>query len=665
MRSLFLLLLFCLVLLTALPARAADSYVAYPLLPESYRSITVLDRHGRFAGRLLPEQRYWTPLERIPGFLQEALIAIEDSRFYEHGGVDLRGIARALVKDVLQGRLAEGGSTITQQLVKNKHLSAEKTLDRKVQEGLLALEYERKYTKRQILEMYFNEIYFGNGAWGIAQAARLYYDKNPEELSDAECAVLAGVPKNPGRYNPRGAPPEVQQRRNTILARMSELQLLTPRREQELRLRLPAAIPAGQGGQYLAQVRRRLEEWFGPQVVLNGGLEVTAAFDLDLQLLAEKTLKEGVTKIDPALQGALLCLDPATGDILAMAGAVDPARSSYNRALFAQRQPGSTIKPLLYAAALEAGATVSSRWDDEPVSYPKGNGTNWTPRNYGGTLYGELTLRQALAQSNNVIAVKLLDALGVGRFVAFAQSLGLPVHAPGDLSLALGTDEVTLRDLVRAYAPLANGGLLPETRLILRVHDRQTGGWSEIPAGLTPVLSPQAAFITSDLLRDVLDYGTAKGLRPFARQYPVAGKTGTTDDYRDAWFIGYTPQLVAGVWVGHDQPRPGGRSFTGGAVAAPVWERFMRRALDVVPPVPAAVPAGVVEVYVDVKTGHRAREECPDWREEYFIAGSEPESDCPEHGGAPIVVPAAAAPADDLPSPLQQTYPGMPESQPQ
>jgi 1A family penicillin-binding protein len=637
-----LLLGFAFLLLSGFPppVSAVDPYITYPLLPGSYSSIRVFDRHGQYAGRILPEERHWVTLDRIPKFLQNAIVAIEDARFYEHGGIDLRGIARALVKDVMKGNLAEGGSTITQQLVKNKHLSAEKTLDRKVQEGLLAMEYERSYTKQQILEMYFNEIYFGNGAWGIAQAARLYFDKNPEDLTDNECAVLAGVPKNPGRYNPQGKPAEVAQRRNTVLARMVELEMLTSRQEQILRAQPVKPVKPGEVPQYLAHVRRKLVEWYGPQVIEQGGLDVTATMDLGLQKLAEKVLGEGVKKLSPELQGALLCLDPVTGDVLAVAGGVDFPKSTYNRAFFAQRQPGSAIKPLIYADAMELGATASSRWDDTPVTYNRGNGQSWMPHNYRGEKFGELSLREALAHSNNVITVKLLDAIGVQNFVAFAQRLGLPLRSPNDLSLALGTDEVTLYDLVRAYAPLANSGLQPTARTILRMYDRSSDAWTVIPEQTAAVLSPATAFITTKMLQDVMVYGTAKSLKTFAGERPSAGKTGTTDDCRDAWFVGYTPQLLAGVWVGHDTPKPEGKGFTGGAIAAPIWERFMRQALAAAPAVDFPQPETVVAVTIDPRTGFRATPGCPEQREEFYLTGTEPREYCPEHGGAPSQSPS-------------------------
>jgi 1A family penicillin-binding protein len=644
-------LLFILILGPVAAARAEEAFAAYPPLPTGYSSIKVYDRHGRFAGRLLPEGRHWVTLDRIPTFLQSAVVAIEDSRFYEHGGVDLRGIARALVRNVAQGKLAEGGSTITQQLVKNKYLSAEKTIDRKVHEGLLAMEYEKKYTKQQILEMYFNEIYFGNGAWGIAQAARLYYDKSPEELSDSECAVLAGVPKNPARYNPLGKPADVEQRRNTVLKRMAELSMITVRREEQLRAQPLEPTRPGPAPQYLTHIRRKLVEWYGPRILERGGLSVVAAMDLDLQQLAEKTLREGAQRVAPELQGALLCLDPHTGDVLAFAGSVDFAQSSYNRAFFAQRQPGSTIKPLIYAAALEAGATASSHWDDVPVAYPRGNGQSWTPRNYGGEDHGTLTLREALARSNNVITVKLLDAIGVPYFLDVATRLGLTLRTPNDLSLALGTDEVTLLDLALAYAPLATGGLRPAARTIISTQDLYRNSTMGVPPAVTPVLSPDAAYITTRMLQDVLTYGTAKALRKFAEERPAAGKTGTTDDYRDAWFIGYTPQLLTGVWLGHDQPKPGGRGFTGGAVAAPIWERFMRAALASQPMLDFPQPETVVATLIDPATGHLATPDCPEQREEFYSNGTQPTSHCPVHG-PPSVEPPEEPPEPDLPHPF-------------
>jgi len=624
-----------------------ENIATYPLLSSSYTSIKVFDNQRRFVGRILPEQRYWAPIERIPAFLQKAVVAVEDSRFYQHGGIDVRGIARALVKDVVKGRLAEGGSTITQQLIKNRYLTGAKTIERKIDEARMAMDFEQKYSKQQILEMYFNEIYYGNGAWGIAQAARYYFDKNPEELSDAECAMLAGVQKNPSRYNPLGNPARVTGRRDMVLKRMVDLNMITPRQRQQLRAHPPSVVKAGQAPQYLAHVRSKLIERYGAQIIEQGGLEVTAALDLNLQKQAEQALREGVKRISPELQGALVSLDPATGDVLAAVGGVDVARNGYNRAFTARRQPGSAIKPLIYAAALEKGMTAGSIWNDTPAAYSRGNNEIWKPLNYGREQYGELSLRQALAYSNNVIAVKLLEAIGVPYFVDFDGKMGLQLRAENGLSLALGTDEVTLNDLVLAYTPLATGGVRPQARVIISVYDSKRRVWMENPPVVTQVISPAVAYITTQMMKDVMNYGTAKNLKKFSQTYPSAGKTGTTDDYRDAWFVGYTPQVITGVWVGYDKPRPGGKGFTGGAIAAPVWERFMRKAVTVKPATDFTRPDTVVSVTIDPDTGCLATGSCSKKREEFYLAGTEPDEYCPRHGGENVKPLSPPPPPDD------------------
>ena len=638
---LFLAVAVVLAIVWASPVLAKEYIAAYPLLPAGYTSIKVFDNQGRYVGRILPEKRYWVKIDRIPEFLQQAVVAVEDARFYEHSGIDLRGIARALVKDVVKGKLVEGGSTITQQLVKNKFLSGEKTIDRKLKEGRMAMELEQKYSKKQILEMYFNEIYYGNGAWGIAQAARLYFDKAPEDLTDAECSLLAGVPKNPGRYNPLGKAANVTARRDVVLKRMVDLKMITPRERQRLRSNPPAVVQPGYAPNYMAHIKVKLIERLGRNVIEQGGLEVTSAMDLKMQRLAEKTLRDGVKRISPQLQGALVSLDPTTGNVLAFVGGVDYTQSTYNRAFTARRQPGSTIKPLIYAAALEMGVTAASKWDDAPASYNRGNNQRWTPHNYGRETFGELSLRQALAHSNNIITVKLLDSIGVPYFIDFARSLGLRLRTPNDLSLALGTDDVTLHDLVLAYTPLANGGMRPETRTIIRIYDRNRKTWIENAPVTTPVLSPATAFVTTRMLQDVMVYGTAKSLKKFSQSRPAAGKTGTTDDYRDAWFVGYTPQILTGIWVGHDKPKPGGKGFTGGGVAAPIWETFMRQVLAGKPVVDFVKPDNVLSVSIDPATGHMAAPDCPERVEELFIEGTEPVQYCPEHGGELMLLPSS------------------------
>jgi 1A family penicillin-binding protein len=642
----FILLFVLLYFITS--AHALDDFATFPPLTTGYTSIKVFDNQQRFVGRILPEKRYWVSIDRIPLFLQKAVVAVEDARFYEHGGIDVRGIARALLKDVVKRRLAEGGSTITQQLIKNRYLSGAKTIERKIDEARMAIDFEKKYSKKQILEMYFNEIYYGNGAWGIAQAARVYFDKYPEELNDAECAMLAGVQKNPSRYNPLGKPENVTGRRDIVLKRMVDLNMISMQQSQQLRANPPPVVKPGQAPHYLAHIRNKLIERYGAEIIEQGGLEVTAALDLNLQKQAEQLLRDGVKRISPDLQGALISLDTATGDLLAAVGGVETVPVSFNRAFLAKRQPGSAIKPLIYAAALENGFTAGSILDDTPVAYNRGGNETWKPLNYGRELYGTLTLRKALAYSNNVIAVKLLDAIGVPIFADFAGKMGLPQRVENGLSLALGTDEVTLNELVQAYSPLATGGTRSEARAIIRIYDRKRNIWTENQPVITPVLAPATAYITTQLLKDVMTYGTAKGLKKFSVSFASAGKTGTTDDYRDAWFVGYTPQIVTGVWVGYDKPRPGGKGFTGGGIAAPIWERFMRKAVAVKPAGDFSRPDTVVTVSIDPATGYLAAADCPEKRDEFYIAGTEPTGACPEHGAVPTT---PATPADPAPLP--------------
>jgi 1A family penicillin-binding protein len=677
-------LVLSLTMCVVLAASAQEQIATHPLLAPGYSSIKIFDREGRFVARIPAEGRYWVPIDRIPKFLQNATVAIEDARFFEHSGIDIRGITRALVKDVAKGHMAEGGSTITQQVIKNKFLSGEKTINRKLTEARMALEFERKYSKKQILEMYFNEIYYGNGAWGLAQATRLYFDKTPEQLTDAECALLAGVSKAPNRYNPRGEAAKVTARRNLVLSRMAELKMITPKQKQTLSKKPISYVQLGETSYYLAHIRNKLVERYGARIIERGGLEVVAALDLNLQKLAEKTLRESVQKISPDLQGALLCLDPKTGDILAAAGGVDFKQSPYNRALFAKRQPGSAIKPLIYAAALEKGHTAADIWNDDPVVYQRGNNQVWQPQNYGQEHQGQLTLRQALASSNNIVAVKLLEAVGAPGFADFAGTLGLSLRARNDLSMALGTEEVTLNELVAAYAPLANGGLRVQPRTIVRIYDRTSKTWTHMAPPKTPVISPAVTFVTTKMLQDVMVYGTAKNLKKFSEYYPSAGKTGTTNDYRDAWFIGYTPKLVTGVWVGHDKPKPGGRGFTGGAVSAPIWERFMRSALARRPAANFVQPETVITLTIDPTTGLPATSGCPTTRNEFFILGTEPREHCAVHPGEalqalPEILPTPTTdapsivngdpesvqnPADESPIeiPLSETLPSLPEN---
>jgi 1A family penicillin-binding protein len=628
--------LFCLFLMSALiPAQA--NFATCPIQPSGIASSSVVDRHGRYVGRILPQKRYWVSINNIPIFLQKAIIAVEDSRFYEHDGIDVYGIARAMFKNVVNGRLVEGGSTITQQLIKNKYLTGKASLDRKVKEARMAIEFERKYTKRQILEMYFNEIYYGNGATGIAQAARFYFNKSPSELTEGECILLAGVPKNPNRYNPMGKPEDVTRRRDIVLKRMVDLRIITPNKRYYLQTHPIVVQKCDHAPQYLSQVRTRLVESMGFEAVEYGGLEITAALDLTLQQQAEQVLREGTKKIDPDLQGALICIDPINGDVLAAVGDTTGAKNSINRVFTSRRQPGSAIKPLIYAAAVEKGITASSMWSDAPVTYNWGNGSTWRPLNFGKVNHGDLSLRQALAYSSNTITVKLLDLIGVPYFIGIAGKMGLPMQAKNGLSLALGTDEVTLGNLVQAYIPLANNGLRVESRTVIRVRNKRYGTCTECQPVITAALSPATAYIVTQMLKDVMTYGTAKSLIRFGREHASAGKTGTTNNYLDTWFVGYTPQLLTGVWVGYDRPKPIGGGLTGGAVAAPIWERFMIKNAKPKSAVDFTKPSGIASAAIDPTTGHLATATCPKKQDEFYISGTEPRTSCTKHTAEQLI----------------------------
>lgn len=623
-------LLLCLCLTsTFLPAWT--DFVTYPMQPAGISSSSIVDRHGHHIGRIVPQKRYWVSINNVPIFLQKAIIAIEDARFYEHDGIDIYGIARAMFKNVSKGRLVEGGSTITQQLVKNKYLTGTASIERKVKEAKMAIEFERKYTKRQILEMYFNEIYYGNGATGIAQAARLYFNKCPHELTDSECILLAGVPKNPNRYNPMGKPEDVIRRRDVVLKRMIDLNIITQKQRHYLQTHPATVQKFDHAPQYVSQIRTKLIEYVGFEAVERGGFEITATLDLNLQQQAEQALRDGTQKIDHDLQGALICMDPTTGDVLAAVGDTTGANNSINRAFLSKRQPGSAIKPLLYAAAIEKGITASSMWSDTPVTYSWGGRSTWRPLNFGKIHHGDISLRQALAYSSNVVTVKLLDNIGVPYFIDIAGRMGLSLRAKNGLSLALGTDEVTLNNLVQSYTSLANNGLRSESRTIIRVRNKKYGTCTEYPPLIAQAVSPATAFIVTQILKDVMTYGTAKALNKFSREHPSAGKTGTTDNCLDTWFVGYTPQLLTGVWVGYDRPRPVGGGFTGGTAAAPIWERFMTRAITSRPSVDFSKPSGVTLVAIDPTTGKGATPACPTKQDEFYISGTEPTMHCSKH----------------------------------
>ena len=603
---------------------------------------------------VLGEFRAPLPLARIPKVLQDAVVAVEDARFFQHGTVDLQGMARAALRNLTSGRIAEGGSTITQQLAKTLFLSHERTLSRKVKEVQLGRELERRYSKEKILEMYLNAIYFGHGAYGVEAAARMFFSKRVADLSLAEAALLAGLPKSPTYYSPFTHPKQAKARRDHVLSRMVKAKMIPPARgraAQREAVRLRPLLPArGIAPHFADYVQRQLEEQFGTAAVARGGLRVYTTLNLRVQRAAVEVLREGLraaeAKAEASRQtrdqgkpgaerkgkaatgqarhaggpqgsgkavgrsgpeGALVALDPQTGEVLAMAGGADYARSQFNRSVQARRQPGSAFKPFVYAAALEAGLAPTTLLDDVPVSYPGGLGRGqeaWSPENYDRRYRGRVTMRQALEESLNVPTVRLLEMVGVPAVVDVARRLGVTGELHRDLSLALGTSEVSLLELTSAYGVLANRG----TRVPVGGVRQVIGPGGEVRwerrVAPEPVLSPEVAFLLTSLLQGVIERGTGRGA--LALERPAAGKTGTTQDATDLWFVGFTPSLVAGVWVGHDIPRSLGPRETGARLALPVWTRFMARALRASPPVPFTPPDGLYTALVNPRTGNPA-----------------------------------------------------------
>ncbi|MGQ9525348.1 MAG: transglycosylase domain-containing protein, partial [Armatimonadota bacterium] len=536
------------------------------------------------------ENREYVPLKQIPKHLVDATIAAEDRRFREHSGLDFRGIARALIADIVNRDLSQGGSTITQQLARNLFLTRRKVFTRKVQEAILAIQIERRYTKDEILEMYLNQVFYGCGAYGVQAAARVYFNKPVSELTLPECALLAAIPRRPSYYNPYHDRELAEKRRNLVLTQMAEMGMITSEEARkakatpiELAFSRPSGARVRRAPYFVDFVLRELAKRYGDENVYSGGLRVYTSLDPAIQAAAEKALRSGVARYARyrISQGALVCLDAKDGDILAMVGGVDYRKSQLNRAYLVNhpRQAGSAFKPFVYAAALEQGMTPSTRILDAPVSYPGGPGGRlWTPHNYGGGHSGWVTMEQAIARSINIPAIRTLDRIGIDKGIEMARRLGITSPIPHNLSIAIGTAGVTVLEMAAAYTAFANGGIVASPRAILRVQDRDGVEIEKIAPNTRRVLSEAVASQMDRMLRAVVEWGTASraaGHIPEAR-----GKTGTTQNERDAWFVGYTPQLVAAVWLGNDD-NTAMRRATGGVVCAPIWADFMQNALRI------------------------------------------------------------------------------------
>ncbi|HEX8246393.1 MAG TPA: PBP1A family penicillin-binding protein [Longimicrobium sp.] len=618
----------------------------------------VFDGRGRLVANLAPERRFVVPLDRIPAHVSGAFLAVEDKRFYRHHGVDWRRVAGALVRDVRTLSWRQGFSTLTMQLARNvfpEQLTRAKTLRRKLAEVVLARKIEAAFTKDEILELYLNQIYLGNGLYGVEAAAQGYFGKPVGRLTNAEAAVLAALPKAPSWYDPRRNPDAARTRRDLVLDQMAHAGVIDAAeaaraKAQPLKLAAPREA-SGAAPYFVAAVRRELLQRFGPEAE-SRGYRVYTTLDPALQATSERELVRQVQAVEsgrmgrfrhvscsarpPAnpgncLQGLFVAMDPASGDVLALVGGRDYALSQFDRATQARRQAGSAFKPIVYAAALAQGIPVTT-----PLLGPDATGTlgDYRPADHVSDSVN-VDLRDALRLSSNRATVVLGNMVGVTRVAAEARDLGLstPIH-PYPSSF-IGAAEVVPLELVAAYSVFASGGTLVRPRLIRRVVDADGQVVYQATTTRRFPISPAVSYLTTSLMRDVVDRGTGIGVRAaLPATIPAAGKTGTTDEGADVWFIGVTPDIVAGVWLGFDRPQAILADASGGGLAAPVWGRvvadFYRRRPA---PVAWSPPPDLQAREIDRRTGKLATPGCPreDVVTEYFLSGTEPTETCPVH----------------------------------
>jgi penicillin-binding protein 1B len=597
--------------------------------------------------------REWVPLAQIPPSIIEAILTIEDRRFYSHFGIDPIAVGRALWANFIKGGVVQGGSTITQQLAKNLFYSPQRTMGRKFKEALAAMVLEVKYTKQEILESYLNEIYLGQAGfvsiYGVSEAAHRYFGKTLQELTVEEVAMIAGLVKGPNSYAPTKHPESAKQRRDVVLRRLRETGILTEEtwtRATHTPIRVtPSEDILTDAPYFVDAVLREVEE--AGEAHLPEGLRINSTLDPMIQPAAAQSLEKGLAKLEAAhphltpsvesvVQGAVVVLDPKTGSVLALVGGRDYRRSQFNRAVQARRQPGSLFKPFVYLAALEAARasqvgqlTAASLLSDEPVTFESETGS-WSPQNYDKQFHGPVTVRSALEQSFNVPAVRAAKMLGGKPIVQLLHRLGITSVIGDDLSsVALGSSSVSLMEITSAYGAVANGGIAVRPTAVRSIRDRQGDMvWNGVQ-DRQQAASPQAAYVLTSILEGVIQRGTARKANVLGFQGSVAGKTGTTDGYRDAWFVGYTPDVVIGVWVGFDDERP--LRLTGSQAALPIW---MDLASRIIPPTVSAfvAPPGVVVRVIDPKTGQLATSQCPEQVSEVFIEGTEPGVYCEVHG---------------------------------
>ena len=608
----------------------------------AYRSSVasvIYDRNGETVARLFTENRQPVELRNISPWVIQSTLAAEDSSFYQHGGFRLLSIARAFIENVSNRGIRQGGSTITQQLARNLFLSQERKFDRKIKEIILAIRMEQIFTKDRIMEMYLNTIYFGHGAWGVDTAAKTYFGKTAAELNLPESAIIAGLIAAPGRYSPLSNFENAKSRQRYVLDRLVTLGWIS---EEERNAAYNAELVFKHTPNRVQEYNRApyfvahilfndLLPKYGPDLVYSGGMEIYTTLDLKMQEAAENAMK-GLKS-----QGAIVGMDPETGEVLALVGGHDFAKSKFNRATQAYRQPGSGFKPVVYATAIDSGLLPTDHFLDMKIEYEKKGPkqTTWSPGNYDGKFNGEVTLEYALIRSLNTVAVRLIDYLGADPVVAMARRMGVvSQHLPADLSLALGTASVTPLEMAAVFSVFANNGKSVEPLMIREIRSSNGDTLETRRPYSKEALSVEAAVTVRSMLLDAVRSGTGrKALIPDRETF---GKTGTTNDYTDAWFLGGVPGLVAVVYAGNDDHTPlGKRNVTGGDIAAPVWNAFVSAAVKTVDlPKKFDIPsnADVEAVSICRTTGFRAIKGCSA-ATVYMRKGAAPQTSCPIHGG--------------------------------
>jgi penicillin-binding protein 1A len=636
-----------------LPPAESISFFAPPI------STKVYDDQGEIFSQFFIERRELTSLERVPQHLIDGFISIEDKRFYSHWGVDILRFFKMILINIVNMRIVQGGSTITMQLARNMFLTMEQTIMRKLKEIALATRIERAYTKDEILEMYLNQINFGQGHYGVATAAEYYFKKDISDLTLTECALLVALPKSQERYSPYKHPELAIQRRNLVLQKMLENRKISPEDYAEaVNAPLDVIEPTKEkrtGEYFLEEIRRYLELKYGPEFLYRSGANIYTTINTRMQIIAEEILEKHLAKIEkdhrlpnpkadfdsvtlsdtvtaiPYLQGAFVLLDYHTGEVKALIGGRNFSQSQFNRATQARRQAGSAFKIFVWTTAVDNGFTPTDIVLDLPIVLEvPGMDSIYRPSNYDRKFMGPITVKNALKYSRNLVAIRLIRSIGPELVVRYAHDLGVASPLLPVVSLALGSCEVNLLEMVSAAGTIANLGERIEPIMIRRITDKD-GTLIEINNSIPETrLSPQTSYVMTNIMESVVDGGTGYHVREYYKG-AAAGKTGTTNNYSDAWFIGYTPKYACGVWAGYDNNDRMFKDATGGFISAPIWGDFMAH-IDSLPDEEfSKPPAGLVTCRICQQTGLLARPYCPNPIEQVYIGGTEPTDSCDTH----------------------------------